>query len=40
MGLAASLQIELTYKTVPTPTEPADDPARTADTLSIPHRRS
>jgi len=32
--------IELRYKTVPTPTEPAGRPACTADTLSGPLRRS
>jgi len=32
--------IELTYKTVPTPTEPADDSDQTAETLSVPLRRS
>ncbi len=31
--------IELTYKTVPTPSEPATDPAKIADTLSINIRR-
>jgi len=32
--------IEMTYKTVPTPTEPADRPACTADTLSVSLRRT
>jgi len=32
--------IEVTYKTVPTPTEPADRPACTADTLSVSLRRT
>jgi len=32
--------IEMTYKTVPTPTEPADRPACTADTMSVSLRRT